>query len=380
MERKRLEELVEEEDVENDDDVGLLGDEEAYKKYLKQKMKKMQSKTYVFAFALSKPSTPEGHRFLFHKSKDGKKLGMQILDEVPGLETKKLTWGMAGADPQVSTTLVLMLEHKQLPGMIKQGNKFLKAFKPLPFDTIKLVSAETGQELQDLPDPEDAETGAPATATATPSSTAAEPSTEPSTPSPSQKSDLLARLNALTPRIKEFAANADLAGLKAGADLEAKKAALAPKNRLLTLIRDCKGMIGTNDEQAEAMLVDIESILDEGQANAAPSSADAATKFNERLKALVPLIKAAAGTPIGDDAKLKASESGVFARKKEFVEANSLLDAVEKLLAGRTATQVPSQPRQVLNAGTAKVNPGVVTAVLSTTPRHVWHGSMLGSK
>jgi hypothetical protein len=156
-------------------------------------MKRIQSKAYMFALALSKPTNPEEHRFLFHKSKDGKKLGTQILDEGEGLEMKKLTWGVASADPQVSTTLVLMLEHKQLPGMVKQGNKFLKAFKPLPFDTIKLVSAETGKELQDLPDPEDTETGAPATAT----------TTETSTPSPKEKPDLLSQLNALIPRIKE---------------------------------------------------------------------------------------------------------------------------------------------------------------------------------
>jgi len=84
------------------------------------------------------------------------------------------------------------------------------------------------------------------------------------TTSPNAKSDLLARLNALGSRIKEFAAAADAAGKEAGADLEAKKAALAPRNRLLTLFRDCKGLIGTNDGQAEAMLAEIEGILTTG--------------------------------------------------------------------------------------------------------------------
>jgi hypothetical protein len=237
----------------------------------------------------------------------------------------------------VSTTLVLVLEHKQLPGMVKQGNKFLKAFKPLPFDTIKLVSAETGEELLDLPDPEDTATDTPTTATGT--------ATEPSTPSPEEKPDLLAQLNALIPRIKEFAANADVAGQKVGEDLEAKKAILAPKNRLLTLVRDCKGMIGTNDEQAEAILADIEVILNGGQVDPIASTpspkeksadADAAgdprVLFNERLKALLHDIKAAAGTPTGDEAKLKASEAGVFARKMDFAQANALLDQAQAAL------------------------------------------------
>lgn len=307
LERKRLEDLVEvdQSEDEEDDDKGMLLDEDAYKKYLKKKMKKIQSNAYVFALALSKPSNPEEHRFLFHKSKDGKKLGMQILDQVEGLEMKKLTWGMASADPQVGSTLVLRLDHKQLPGMVKQGNKFLKAFKPLPFDTIKLVSAETGAELKDLPDPEDA-------ALDTPDTVVGE-DTQPSTPSSKEKPDLLARLNAMIPRIKEFAAAADVAGNKAGADLEAKKVALAPKNRLLTLVRDCKGMIGTNDEQADAMLVDIENLLNGGQVDLATTTTIPETKpsLMARLNGLTPRIKEfavaadAAGNKAGEDLEAK---------------------------------------------------------------------------
>ena len=307
LERKRLEDLIEADQSEDDeeDDKGMLLDEDAYKKYLKQKMKKIQSKAFVFALALSKPSNPEEHRFLFHKSKDGKKLGMQILDQVEGLEMKKLTWGMASADPQVGSTLVLRLDHKQLPGMVKQGNKFLKAFKPLPFDTIKLVSAETGAELKDLPDPEDAAADIPDTVTGE--------DTQPSTPSPKEKPNLLARLNALIPLIKEFAVAADIAGNKAGADLEAKKVALAPKNRLLTLVRDCKGMIGTNDEQAEAMLADIENLLNGGQVDVATTTTIPEKKpsLMARLNGLTPRIKEfavaadAAGNKAGEDLEAK---------------------------------------------------------------------------
>lgn len=88
LERKRLEELVDEDDPndEGDAEQGLLLNEEAYKKYLKKMMKKLLNKPMVFALALAKPSAPEEHRILFHKTKAGKKIGSQILDEVKSLE------------------------------------------------------------------------------------------------------------------------------------------------------------------------------------------------------------------------------------------------------------------------------------------------------
>ena len=57
-----------------------------------------------------------------------------------------------------------------------------------------------------------------------------------------------------------------------------------------------------------------------------------ADQFRNRLTALVPQIKAVVGTPSGDEAKLKASEAGVFARKMDFVQANALLDQAETAL------------------------------------------------
>ncbi|MGE0386808.1 MAG: hypothetical protein AB7Q97_18945 [Gammaproteobacteria bacterium] len=60
---------------------------------------------------------------------------------------------------------------------------------------------------------------------------------------------------------------------------------------------------------------------------------DAGVRFNERLKALLPGIKAAAGTPAGDQARLRASEAGVLAKKRDFVQANALLDEVDELLS-----------------------------------------------
>lgn len=57
-----------------------------------------------------------------------------------------------------------------------------------------------------------------------------------------------------------------------------------------------------------------------------------ASKFSERLKSLLPGIKAAAGTAAGDRAKQLAGEAGVFAKKQDFNQANLLLDQVEEAL------------------------------------------------
>jgi ElaB/YqjD/DUF883 family membrane-anchored ribosome-binding protein len=64
---------------------------------------------------------------------------------------------------------------------------------------------------------------------------------------------------------------------------------------------------------------------------------DPAAGFTARMTALLPAIKdaiAAAG-PQAQDIKLKASEAGALARKREFDPAHALLDEVEKLLTGK---------------------------------------------
>jgi len=61
---------------------------------------------------------------------------------------------------------------------------------------------------------------------------------------------------------------------------------------------------------------------------------DPGAAFNARLAALLPLIKQAiaGGVPAGQDVKVKVSEAGVFARKRNFDEAHRLLDEAEALL------------------------------------------------
>lgn len=55
-------------------------------------------------------------------------------------------------------------------------------------------------------------------------------------------------------------------------------------------------------------------------------------QFKGRLAKLQPGIQAAAGTAVGDEAKLRASEAGVFARKKDFAKASEPLDQVDAIL------------------------------------------------
>ncbi|MBC7598681.1 MAG: hypothetical protein H7238_06630, partial [Polaromonas sp.] len=59
-----------------------------------------------------------------------------------------------------------------------------------------------------------------------------------------------------------------------------------------------------------------------------------AAAFNARLAALMPQVKEAiaAATDTSLDVKLKISEAGVFARKKDFEQANGLLDEAEELV------------------------------------------------
>ncbi len=128
------------------------------------------------------------------------------------------------------------------------------------------------------------------------------------------------------------------------------------RNRLTALVPQIKAVVGTpsGDEaklkaseagvfarkmdfvQANALLDQAETALNASEGAAATVSTESdnslADQFRNRLTALVPQIKAVVGTPSGDEAKLKASEAGVFARKMDFVQANALLDQAETAL------------------------------------------------
>ncbi len=154
------------------------------------------------------------------------------------------------------------------------------------------------------------------------------------------------------------------------------------KNRLTSLLPQIKQAVGTTAgdeaklkaseagvlarkkefEQALALLDEVETLLKQASSQSPTSKTsepstsskvepppapvgDPAELFKERLTALLPQIKQSAGTTAGDEAKLKASEAGVLARKKEFEQALALLDEVETLLAAPgTSTEETESP------------------------------------
>ena len=91
---------------------------------------------------------------------------------------------------------------------------------------------------------------------------------------------------------------------------------------------------------------DVDSTGDTSPAESDSTATDSslADQFKVRLTALVARLKAAAGTPAGGEAKLKASEANVFARKEDFVQANALLDQADDLLNSASDTTSSSAP------------------------------------
>ena len=62
------------------------------------------------------------------------------------------------------------------------------------------------------------------------------------------------------------------------------------------------------------------------------SEQNPAVVFNDRLKALLSDVKAAAGTPAGDEAKRIIQEAGALARNKDFAGGNELLEKAHEIL------------------------------------------------
>lgn len=125
-----------------------------------------------------------------------------------------------------------------------------------------------------------------------------------------------ARLAALMPRVKEASAAGG-----AGSDALKQKVGEAGQ-----LARD------KQFDPAHARLDEVEALLQ--RKPQAPGGEDASAAFNARLAALVPRVKEAVAAGWGGDVKLKISEAGVLAHKKDFAGGHALLDEVERLLAG----------------------------------------------
>lgn len=96
------------------------------------------------------------------------------------------------------------------------------------------------------------------------------------------------------------------------------------------------------------------------------TESDPSAAFNARLAALLPRLKTAAPER-AQDLKLKASEAGLFARKKDFAKANALLDEAEKLLGSGIPPAPPlppggKEPGAAFNARLAALVPKVQAA------------------
>jgi hypothetical protein len=135
-----------------------------------------------------------------------------------------------------------------------------------------------------------------------------------------------------------------------------KQAAGTPAGDQAKLKASEAGVFARKNDYARAntVLAEAEQLLKSSSADAGkeppPPASNPADLFKSRLAALLPQLKQAAGTPAGDQAKLKASEAGVVARKLDFVQANLLLDQAEASLAKKTgsgqaapAQEAPSQ-------------------------------------
>jgi hypothetical protein len=93
--------------------------------------------------------------------------------------------------------------------------------------------------------------------------------------------------------------------------------------------------------QANVLLDRVEALLKQASPTAAPPpppppppTGDGAARFTARLKALMPQIQQAqaANSPASQEIKVRASEANTLARKKDFVQANAVLDKIEALL------------------------------------------------
>ncbi len=119
--------------------------------------------------------------------------------------------------------------------------------------------------------------------------------------------------------------------------------------------------------QADALLDVVEQLLKQSTVSppATSSGTHPADAFKARLTALIPQIKAAAGTPAGDVAKLNVSEAGVCARKQDFVQANLLLDQAEAALKTSPQTS-PRNPADLFKERLAALVPQIKQA--ASTP------------
>ncbi len=127
---------------------------------------------------------------------------------------------------------------------------------------------------------------------------------------------------------------------------------------------------------ALAALTQLEQLLDKAAPRAEAPGLDAGVAFKARLTALLGTLKEAiaAGGPAAVEVKLKASEAGVMASKKDFGQANRLLDEIEQLLQAReSGAPVGVSPGESSAASPAQRSPAPpAPSSRSRRPRLIW--------
>ncbi|MBQ0944310.1 hypothetical protein KAK07_13280 [Ideonella sp. 4Y16] len=380
--QKLAEAEADEDESDDEEDKSVLGDEKAYRAYLTRLLKMAAKDTMFYAIALAKK--PGESRMLLHRTRSGKSLAATLRKQT---DLKKIAFGECVADADDPTTLQMLIEGTPVSGLGRSTERLFHAFKPQPFKKVVLFAG--GEVIEDAIDPDDlpdeyqaikaelypalsaavrqpvhfkdeivekmglADKAAnakdfaegirlyeelrellenPPPAPTQPTQTSAR------TPLQSNEDKLLAfneRLKALMPQLKS------VAGTPAGdaARLKLSEGGVFARKQ--------------DFDTANALLDEAEQLLKSAPVGDTPQDApkvDASAAFNERLKALLPRIKDAAGQPGGEDARLKASEAGVFARKQDFDQAHALLDEVEQLLAAPVEPPAP-ETRQRTDAG-----------------------------
>lgn len=175
------------------------------------------------------------------------------------------------------------------------------------------------------------------------------------------KADYDRRMAVLEPRVLETlkAQHGDVSKIRAVAEFVREKGAGGQYKAALSGLDSLEKLLQAADAAAPAPI-------------ASPDSAAAA--FNSRLAALMPEVKTAitAGGETGLEVKLKVSEAGVFARKKEFDRANELLDEAEALMKapadGDNAQDQASEdetPQEEIETDEPKVTGGAVAGLQS---------------
>ncbi|KQP35420.1 hypothetical protein [Pseudorhodoferax sp. Leaf274] len=148
--------------------------------------------------------------------------------------------------------------------------------------------------------------------------------------------------------------------------LAALKAQAGDVSKIRAVAEFVRGKAQLNEYKAALAGMDsLEKLLP----GAAPQPAgDEAGAFNARLAALLPRVKTALAAGGPDDIKLKVSEAGVFARKKDFAQARALLDEAERLMAASGGGGEPAAAPVAPEGQSAKA----VSQVAFTQSRLAW--------